>query len=876
MSAKITDINISLQGSTGTTAVLRWMYTGSNVTVKVYKSKKEYIKKTVSPYKQISSFNIQWQYYQDGNWYVGEETENYSKGSTKIARDGDGTKYQVTYSAPAEATKVRARVYCKSGTYKKVTGKKKKYKAVSTEYFSSSWSEWVEYNFSTNAPDAPSVTADCTGTTIVSKVTTDPSDTKTTNIRFRYYAGSELMGITQWLPVENHYVEYSYAGEINKTYRVQAQAMNNISGGESIWGAFSEVKTVPAAPTNLTAVAGSEEGTIIIDWDDVPGVSGENGYSIEYANNKSYFDSSSEVQSASSTASTITLRIDLGYTWYFRVRASNAAGNSAWSDIIEQVVAKPPGAPTTWTNKSNFKTDETVRLYFTHNASDNSKMQKYTISYKINGVQQSDIVVNAPTTTGENPIFYYDLGTYSADTTILWKIKTKGAHADYGPYSVEREVKVYVQPAINISVNESITKFPIDVVLTTSPSGQKAISYSVVISSTESYETYNHLGNEIFVNANSVLYSKIFVNSNDDNPFEFSILPSEIAVEQGQTYLMRVEVSMNSGLTAFDEAVITMDFDRKTYEPDAELDFNYDQYTCLITPVCYSLDAPYVAEVAESTYEMSHISFNRSVFENYVNGEYGTYPFIFSKGWKYNNASVNLANYGITLSGVSPKKDDEIIITYERRNDLDPDVKLSVYRKNTDSSFTEIITDLDNTGNSVTIDPHPNFGTATYRIIARNPETGAIGYNDVDIDINISSIVIQWDEEYKSTITRDESLLDLDAIDPIYSGSILELPYNIKTSESNSKDISLVEYIGRSHPVSYYGTQRGSKASWNTEIDKRDKVTLNLLRILDVWPGDVYVREPNGTGYKASISISFSIDYDSLVIPITIDVTHVE
>ena len=291
----------------------------------------------------------------------------------------------------------------------------------------------MEYNFSTNAPDAPSVTADCTGTTIVSKVTTDPSDTKTTNIRFRYYADSELMGITQWLPVENHYVEYSYAGEINKTYRVQAQAMNNISGGESIWGAFSEVKTVPASPINLTAVAGSEEGTIIIDWDDVPGVSDENGYSIEYANNKSYFDSSSEVQSASSTASTIILRIDLGYTWYFRVRASNAAGNSAWSDIIEQVVAKPPEAPTTWTNKSNFKTDETVRLYFTHNASDNSKMQKYTISYKINGVQQSDIVVNAPTTTGENPIFYYDLGTYSADTTILWKIKTKGAHAGYGP-----------------------------------------------------------------------------------------------------------------------------------------------------------------------------------------------------------------------------------------------------------------------------------------------------------------------------------------------------------------------------------------------------------------------------------------------------------
>ena len=90
MSAKITGINISLQGSTGTTAVLRWTYTGSNVTVNVYKSKKAYTKKTVSPYNQISSFNIQWQYYQDGNWYVGEETDSDSDGED----DSDDTEEQ--------------------------------------------------------------------------------------------------------------------------------------------------------------------------------------------------------------------------------------------------------------------------------------------------------------------------------------------------------------------------------------------------------------------------------------------------------------------------------------------------------------------------------------------------------------------------------------------------------------------------------------------------------------------------------------------------------------------------------------------------------------------------------------------------------------
>ena len=43
-----------------------------------------------------------------------------------------------------------------------------------------------------------------------------------------------------------------------------------------------------------------------------------------------------------------------------------------------------------------------------------------------------------------------------------------------------------------------------------------------------------------------------------------------------------------------------------------------------------------------------------------------------------------------------------------------------------------------------------------------------------------------------------------------------------------------------------------------------------------MYMGDVYVREPSGVGYWATIQVSYNSSYDSLVIPITINVTRVE
>lgn len=109
-----------------------------------------------------------------------------------------------------------------------------------------------------------------------------------------------------------------------------------------------------------------------------------------------------------------------------------------------------------------------------------------------------------------------------------------------------------------------------------------------------------------------------------------------------------------------------------------------------------------------------------------------------------------------------------------------------------------------------------------------------------------------------------------------WTGSMLKLPYNIDVSDDHDLDVSLIEYIGRAHPISYYGTQRGETATWSMQIDKSDRETLYALRRLAIWMGDVYIREPSGSGYWASIKVTFSQKHRELTIPVTLSITRVE
>lgn len=201
------------------------------------------------------------------------------------------------------------------------------------------------------------------------------------------------------------------------------------------------------------------------------------------------------------------------------------------------------------------------------------------------------------------------------------------------------------------------------------------------------------------------------------------------------------------------------------------------------------------------------------------------------------------------------------------------DVLLSVYRREFDGSYTEIATGIDTASNTFIVDPHPSLDYARYRIVATSQSTGAVSYYDPPgYPVKGVAVIIQWDDEWSNFDAQSGEKLE----SPPWSGSMLKLPYNIDVSDSNQQDVALVSYIGREHPVSYYGTQIGSTSTWNISIPKEDKDTLYALRRLARWMGDVYVREPSGSGYWANIAVSFSQKHCELTIPVTLDIIRVE
>lgn len=243
------------------------------------------------------------------------------------------------------------------------------------------------------------------------------------------------------------------------------------------------------------------------------------------------------------------------------------------------------------------------------------------------------------------------------------------------------------------------------------------------------------------------------------------------------------------------------------------------------------------------------------------------------------------ADFNVSWTDVTYELDAEIavddisytayITPFARDEDGEPipNLSLGVYRREFDGTFKEIQTGLDSTMNTLVTDPHPALDYARYRIIAVDNATGAVSHYDAPAyPVNCPYIIIQWDEEWTSFATLNEDEL----ADPLWKGSMLTLPYNIEVSNDTSIDSSLVEYMGREYPVSYYGTQKGTTASWSTAIPATDQETIYALRRLAIYAGDVYVREPYGTGYWANISVSFSQKYSDLTVPVSLSLTRVD
>ena len=665
--------------------------------------------------------------------------------------------------------------------------------------FTAKESNRVLYQFKNNIPsDTPSAPdVEIEDYKLTAKVTNIPDTV--TEVEFVVVKdNSNSTYKTNRLQVMSNQATYTITIEAGGSYKVKCRYINE--NGEGSWSPWSgESTTKPNAPSGIKTCRAETETSVYLDWNAVENAT---SYDIEYSEKREYLEGSNQTSTQSNIKSTsyIISGLESGKEYFFRLRAVNSQGESAWTSIVSVIIGTEPAAPTTWSSTTTVITGETLTLYWVHNSEDGSSQVKANIELTIDGVI-SYHEIDTSSEKDDEKTMYYAVGTsdFIEGATILWRVQTAGATKKYGDWSVQRTVKVYAPPTISINIHDMygnevdrLNSFPFKIVGSAGPRTQTPVGYHISIISNTRYEIRDYVGMEKIVNAGEEIYSKYIDSSSYDLSIELSA--GDVDLVNNASYTVNCVLSMDSGLTGNDSRNFAVNWDGIEYEPNAETSINKDDLTALIMPYCEDGDG-----------------------------------------------------------------------------NLIEDVVLSVYRREFDGSFTEIMTGLKNVRGHFITDPHPALDYARYRIVARSKTTGSVSYYDMPgLPVGEKAVVVQWDEEWHPYENFDY------ATDQItWSGSMLKLPYNIDVSESNTIDKSLVEYIGRKHPVSYYGTQVGQTQTWNVDIPKTDTETIYALRRLSVWMGDVYVREPSGSGYWANVSVSFSQKHRETTIPVKFSITRV-
>lgn len=752
-------------------------------------------------YKNVKHYQVRWKYKLNGKIYTGEDSTTTNKYSS--------------YTAPSGATTVYFNVKPVPDSKDKMIKNKVVWSAVWSTTKTFAMKNTVE-----NTPPAPTVEIDenLKMTMYVNNLSVAGNGTKDYLVRFQVVRDLKTQFATLDVPIKYNQAKTTTQVLAGHDYRVRCKIVLK-NGVDSEWSDWTDPQaSVPGDVVKITRLEAFAKDSVLVDWD---GVKKAEEYEIQYTYRKGFFDSNpDEVKSQTVTAKGSShaevTGLETGKTWFFRVRAKNAAGYSKWSEIASITLGEKPTAPTTWSSTTVCMVGEKIWLYWVHNSADGSKEKSAKISWKL-GEDGSEHEITIPKADqDDDTVQKYEFDTsqitsIAPEGTIYWKVQTLGIAAEWGDWSAERVIECFSAITLNFDVGDqngniidSIKAFPIrltGIVAGNNSTGvtyQKPVGYFVSVYSNESYERVDEVGNISTVAEGEAVFSKYY---DTDQQLDVLLYPDDIDLEEGVTYTFRCSVGMDSGLTDEQEVTKQVTWTDNQYLVNATLWYNPETYTCMVNPYA----------------------------------------------------------------------------TLEDGETLATNVTLSVYRRTFDGRFVLIEKGMDNSTNQYATDPHPALDYGRYRIVCIDNSTGSVSYADLPgYEIHEACCIIQWNEIWQNFQEIDEEGYDgLQGAKP-WAGSLLTLPFNIDINEDSEVDVELVNYIGREDSTSYYGTHIGQTQSWTIDIAADDNETIYGLRRLASWRGDVYVREPSGIGYWATVKVHMSRKYRNTIVPVTIDITRVE
>lgn len=547
--------------------------------------------------------------------------------------------------------------------------------------------------------------------------------------------------------------------------------------------------------------------------------------------------------------------LESGAEYFFRYRAVNDTGHTFWSDevfshpangIFSIIISTKPAIPTTWSSGTTVARGEYLYLYWVHNTSDLSSEKRADIELSIQDSIDPDAynTVNLFVNNNRDKDHKDDTSYIKIDTSTMTIVEAAGDDSVI-VNGTEYSLPYTIWPGIDFS--EYTGK--LDWRVRTKGIGDDYSEWSIK----RTVKVYTQPTLTLGLSGELV--------DNDDPITTFSEFPIRV-----RYYLEPItqwpvsydlEIVSNESYDTYDE------LGRGYYVSQGQVIYSVHYNVTTDSAISYiDLTAGDVNLMSGVTYTArGTVATNIGL----ITSATCDFKMEYTESVYTPNAMLTLSTSDYSMQITPYCIDDD--------GDYVDNIELSVYRHDMDGTFIEIESGLDNLSGITITDPHPNLNYVMYRITATNTETSNMSYYDIPAyPVGCNSVILQWDESWYSFETYNDDPLTA----PSRVGPMLFLPYNLDTNFMARNDVELVKYSGRRNPVSYYGTQKDESFSISTQIDKKDTDTITLLRHLQKWSGDVYVREPTGVGYWASVEVQLSVKHIEPAADVSVTVTRVE
>lgn len=366
------------------------------------------------------------------------------------------------------------------------------------------------------APVAPSDLATSFTSNSITLMWTDNADNETAYIVERSSTGAEesYEEIATLEPNTTAFINFEL--KHNTTYYYRLKAQNEIGASAYITTSATTLNIVPAPPTALAA-ADISISSIRLEWKDE--ADNENAYTVEW---------SSTGTEGSFTAITTTLppntntythtSLVSNTTYYYRVKATNEVGSSAYSEIVTATTEKNPPSlpPTELTVKES--TTNTITLTWINNATNATGfiIERTQTPVDLNSFQEV-------ASLGITPLTYID-EDLKPNTTYFYRIKAFNKDGESGYSSIASgNTKLELGPPATPTEFKATAVSTFQINLSWKDNANNETSY-IIERATEETGEFSRLSplpanTEFFENiglkANTTYYYRVIAKNND-------------------------------------------------------------------------------------------------------------------------------------------------------------------------------------------------------------------------------------------------------------------------------------------------------------------------------------------------------------------------